>query len=153
MCDMTLVNYFNSIANTNVTRTLNDVRVWLGSTLGAKIFLWKLISFLISKHLISSLSYYYVLLEKIFIQCLISMGYLYVYGILHESLSPKHLKSYRINPNILNIGNLEKQRCWFATQKVKLHPNKPLTFLLLYALINEKTVKLMQIDKFLTNHI
>ena len=49
----------------------------------------------------------------------------------------------------LNIGNLENQRCWFGTQKVKQHPNKPPTFLLLYAITNEKTVKLMQIDRLL----
>ena len=47
------------------------------------------------------------------------------------------------------IMNLENQRCWFGTQKVKLHPNKPPTFLLLYAITNEKTVKLMQLDRLL----
>ena len=37
--------------------------------------------------------------------------------------------------------------CWFWTQKLALHPNKPPTFLLLYAITNEKTVKLMQIGR------
>ena len=36
------------------------------------------------------------------------------------------------------------------TQKVKLHPNKPPTFLLLYAITDEKTVKLMQVDRVLS---
>ena len=36
--------------------------------------------------------------------------------------------------------------CWFETQKVTLHPNKAPYFLLLYAITNEKTVKLMKID-------
>ena len=35
------------------------------------------------------------------------------------------------------------------TQKVKLHPNKPPPFLLLCAITNEKTVKLMQRDRLL----
>ena len=50
------------------------------------------------------------------------------------------------------MGNSENQRCWFqwfGTQKIKLHSNKPLTFLLLYAITNEKTVKLMQNDRLL----
>ena len=42
------------------------------------------------------------------------------------------------------MGNL---RCWFGTQKVKLHANKRPTFLLLYAITNEKTVQLMQVDR------
>ena len=37
-----------------------------------------------------------------------------------------------------------------GTQKVKLNPNKPPTFLLLYAITNEKTVKLTQIDRLLS---
>ena len=47
------------------------------------------------------------------------------------------------------MGNLDNQSCWFRTQKVALHPNKPQTFLLLYTIINENTVKLMQIDRLL----
>ena len=39
--------------------------------------------------------------------------------------------------------------CLFGTQKVKLHSNKLPTFILLCAFINEKTVKLMQIDRLL----
>ena len=39
--------------------------------------------------------------------------------------------------------------CWFGTKKVTLHPNKPPTFLILYAITNEKTVKLMQVDRLL----
>ena len=71
-----------------------------------------------------------------------------VYGILNESLSPKHLTSYPLNPNIfLNIGNLENQRGWFGTQEGTLHPNKASTFLLLYAITNEMTVKLTQLDR------
>ena len=35
------------------------------------------------------------------------------------------------------------------TQKVKLHSNKGPTFLLLYATTNEKTAKLMQLDRLL----
>ena len=34
--------------------------------------------------------------------------------------------------------------------KVKLHRNKPPTFLLLYAITNGKTVKLMQVDRLLS---
>ena len=41
--------------------------------------------------------------------------------------------------------------CWFGTQKVTLHPNKAITFLLLYAIANEKTEKLMQIDRLLSD--
>ena len=44
---------------------------------------------------------------------------------------------------------MENQRCWFGTQKVTLHRNKPPSFLLLYVITNEKTVKLMQIDRLL----
>ena len=40
--------------------------------------------------------------------------------------------------------------CWFWKQKVKLHPNRQPTFLLLYAITNEKTVKLMQVDRLLS---
>ena len=50
----------------------------------------------------------------------------------------------------LNIGNLENQRYWFGTQNVKLHPNKPPTFLLLYPITNEKPVKLMQLNRLLS---
>ena len=39
----------------------------------------------------------------------------------------------------LHIGNFENQMCCFGTQKVKLLPNKPPTFLLLYTITNEKT--------------
>ena len=35
-------------------------------------------------------------------------------------------------------------------KKVKLHPNKPPMFLLLYAITNENTVKLMQLDRLLS---
>ena len=45
---------------------------------------------------------------------------------------------------------MENQRCWFATQKVTLHPNKSPTLLLFYAITNEKTVKLMQVDRLLS---
>ena len=38
---------------------------------------------------------------------------------------------------------MKNRRCWFGTQKVKLHPNKPPTFLLLYVIANEKNEKLM----------
>ena len=48
------------------------------------------------------------------------------------------------------MSYLENQRCWFVTQKVKLHPNKPPTFLLLDANTNKKTVKLMQVDRLLS---
>ena len=37
------------------------------------------------------------------------------------------------------------------TLKVTLHPNKSKKFLLLYAITNEKTVKLMQVDRLLFN--
>ena len=50
----------------------------------------------------------------------------------------------------LNIGNLEKKRYWFGTQKVTLHPNKSPKLSLLYAITNEKTVKLMQVDRLLS---
>ena len=40
--------------------------------------------------------------------------------------------------------------CSSGTQKVKLHPNKPPTFLLSYAITNEKTVKFMQVDRLLS---
>ena len=72
-----------------------------------------------------------------------------LYGILNQSLSPKHLKSYRINPNILKYREFGESKVWFGTQKVKFHPNKPPNFLLLYSITNEKTVKLMQIDRLL----
>ena len=39
--------------------------------------------------------------------------------------------------------------CLFGTQKVKLHSNKLPTFILLCTFTNEKTVKLMQIDRLL----
>ena len=48
------------------------------------------------------------------------------------------------------IWNSENQRYYFGTQKVTLHSNKPTTFLLLYAITNEKSVKLMQIDRLLS---
>ena len=35
-------------------------------------------------------------------------------------------------------------------KKVTLHPNKAPTFLLIYAITNEKTVKLMQVDRLLS---
>ena len=56
-----------------------------------------------------------------------------VYGKLRESL-------FQI---FLNIWNLENQRCWFGTQKVKLHPNKAPTISLLDDISNEKTIKLI----------
>ena len=45
---------------------------------------------------------------------------------------------------------MENQRCWFGTHKIKLHANKPPTFLLLYVITNEKTVKLMQPDRLIS---
>ena len=47
----------------------------------------------------------------------------------------------------LNLGNLENQRCWLGTQEVTRHRNMAQIILLLYAITNEKTVKLMQIDR------
>ena len=38
----------------------------------------------------------------------------------------------------------------FGTQKVILHPNKPPTLLLLYAITNENIVKSMQVDGLLS---
>ena len=70
-----------------------------------------------------------------------------VYGILNESLSLKHIKSYRINKNIVKYREFKKSK---VTPKVTLHPNKAPTFLLLHAITNEKTVKLMQIDRLLS---
>ena len=46
----------------------------------------------------------------------------------------------------INIATLEKQRFWIWTQDVTWHPNIAHIFLLLYAITNEKTVKLIQID-------
>ena len=40
--------------------------------------------------------------------------------------------------------------CWIWARKVKLHPNKPPSFLLLCAITNEKTVKLIQLDRLLS---
>ena len=61
-----------------------------------------------------------------------------VYGIRNESLSSKHLKSYWINPNIIKYREFGESKV-----PVKLHSNKPPTFLLVYAITNEMTVKLM----------
>ena len=55
-------------------------------------------------------------------------------------------------------GELRRiKECWFGeskvlfwTQKLTLHPNKLPTFLLLYSITNEKTVKLMPIDRLLS---
>ena len=63
-----------------------------------------------------------------------------VYGIVNESLSLKHLKSYRINPNIFK--HLET--------KSKITSKWATNVLLLYAITNEKTVKLMQVYRLLS---
>ena len=62
------------------------------------------------------------------------------------SSSPKHLKSFRINPNIFKYTEFGESKA----HKVTLHLNKAPTSLLLYAITNEKTVKLMQIDRLLS---
>ena len=46
----------------------------------------------------------------------------------------------------LNIGNLKNKMCCFWTQEVTWHPNIAQTFLLSYAITNEKTAKLIQVD-------
>ena len=66
-----------------------------------------------------------------------------VYGILNESFSPKDLKSYRMNPNIFKYWNYGESKVlvWDTKRKITYR------FVLLYAIINEKTVKLMQLDR------
>ena len=69
---------------------------------------------------------------------------------LNESLSPKHIKLYRINPNIFKCMKFRESKVLVWDTKSKIHPNKPPTFLLLYAITNEKTGKLMQVDRLLS---
>ena len=46
----------------------------------------------------------------------------------------------------INIGYLENQWSWFWTHSLTWHPNMAQTFLLLDAITDEKTVKLIQLD-------
>ena len=63
--------------------------------------------------------------------------------------SSKHLKLYRVNPNIFKWREFGESKVLVWYTKVKLHPNKS-SFLLLYAITNEKTGKLMQVDRLLS---
>ena len=67
----------------------------------------------------------------------------------YSCVSPKHIKSIGLNPNISKYWEFSESIYWVWTQKVIWHPNMSPTFLLLYAITNEKTLKLTQIDRML----
>ena len=73
-----------------------------------------------------------------------------VYSILNESLSPKHLKSCRINPNIYKYRKFGESKVLVWDTRSKIRPKLAKNSLLLYDITNENTVKLMQIDRLLS---
>ena len=55
-----------------------------------------------------------------------------------------------INPNIVKYREFGESKVLVWDTKRTLHSNKPPTFLLLYAITNETTVKFMQLDRLLS---
>ena len=72
-----------------------------------------------------------------------------IYGLLNESLSPKHQKSFRMNPNISKYREFGELIVLVLDTRSNTASTYGTNVFIIIPITNEKSVKLMQIDRLL----